>query len=106
MHGLAESLALVFGLLGLSWLVARQWGPARMMRRHLRIVESAPLGRSGHLTLARVGERCFLLAVTASGVSVVTEFKAGELAVTAESARRSLPSLLKGKWVKSSSGAA
>jgi flagellar biosynthetic protein FliO len=78
------SLALVFALLGALWVVLRRLNEQAGAGRHLRVLESAPLGRGSQLTLVRVGERCFLLAATPEHVSVVSEFDADRLPCTTQ----------------------
>ena len=86
MFGPFLSLALVFALLGALWLVLRRLNERALAGRHLRVLESAPLGRGSQLTLVRVGERCFLLAATAEHVSIVSEFDAERLPYATQAA--------------------
>ena len=101
MFGPFLSLALVFALLGALWLVLRRLNERALAARHLRVLESAPLGCGSQLTLVRVGERCFLLAATAEHVSVVSEFDADCLPCVTQAAlpKPWLPSLR--LWLKS-----
>ena len=52
----------------------------------LEILAQLPLGREQKLLVARAGERYFLLGVTASRVSMLTEFTAEEAALWRERA--------------------
>ena len=59
--------------------LANRSGAAQPGRR-IQILEQQPIGRDQKLTLARVGERWFLLGVAPSGVSLVAEFSPEEAA--------------------------
>ncbi len=79
MLGPFGSLALVFALLGVLWILLRRLDERAGAGRHLRVLESLPLCRGSQLSLVRIGERCFLLAATAERVTVIREFDAGSL---------------------------
>ncbi len=68
----AWALAAVCALLGVALLLLRrlQGGP---VPRRLAVIETARLGPQGVLCVVRAGERCFLIASTASAVSRVAE---------------------------------
>lgn len=60
----------------------------------LELLAQLPLGREQRLVLTRVGERYFLLGVTASNISMLAEFTAEEAALWKEGAeeKRETPS--------------
>ena len=47
----------------------------------LELLAQLPLGRDQRLVVAQAGERCFLLGVTASGISLLAEFTEEEAAL-------------------------
>jgi len=68
--------------------------------RLLQVLESAPLGRGGQLTLVKIGERCFLLAATPERIAVVSEFDAERLPCATQPAPQASGLPFRWPWIK------
>ena len=73
--GLVAALGALLAVALLSQRLQRHPGG-----RRLRVVETSRLGSQGVLAVVRAGERCFLVAATASTVASVAELDAREWA--------------------------
>lgn len=49
--------------------------------RRLRVVDAVPLGTMGRLALVEFDDRALLLSVSRSGITLLTEGKAGDIAL-------------------------
>jgi flagellar biogenesis protein FliO len=73
------SALLVLALLGGLLLWLRRLSPAQARGRCLRLLETVQMGNGKALSIARVGDRYFLLAATQAGIGLIAELEAGDL---------------------------
>jgi len=71
----ASALALVIGLIGLFYYLARQVNnrvTGGASKRHVQVIERTPLGDKRSLLLVRVGQRHLLLGATSSTITMLS----------------------------------
>ena len=73
------SVLLVLALLGGLLLWLRRLSPARARGSCLSLLDTLHMGNGKALSIARVGDRCFLLAATQERIALIAELEAGDL---------------------------